>query len=147
MADNLTRDERSKLMGRVRGKNTKPEMIVRQTAHSLGFRFRLYRKDLPGRPDLVFPRLRKVVFVHGCFWHQHGCRRAALPQTNAAFWAKKLARNVERDTATLAALKEASWVTLVVWECETRNREELSNVLSTFLAENALEAFPPFSTK
>jgi len=139
MADKLTGEERSKLMGRVKGKNTKPEMIVRRTAHGLGYRFHLYRKDLPGRPDLVFPRLRKVVFVHGCFWHRHDCRRATTPQTNVAFWEEKLTRNVERDNAAVAALKGAGWSTLVVWECETRNRDELSDTLRTFLGSKGVD--------
>ncbi|CAN7737716.1 very short patch repair endonuclease [Rhizobium leguminosarum] len=139
MADKLTGEERSKLMGRVKSKNTKPEMIVRRTAHGLGYRFRLYRKELPGRPDLVFPRLRKAVFVHGCFWHRHDCLRGTTPQTNVAFWEEKLARNVERDNAAIAALRGAGWSTLVVWECQTRNRDELSDTLRIFLGARGVD--------
>ena len=121
-------------MSRVKGKNTKPEMIVRRTAHALGYRFRLHRKDLPGRPDLVFPRLRKVVFVHGCFWHRHDCPRGTLPKTNSEFWQTKLSRNVERDARSIAALQAAGWNVLVVWECETKDRDGLAGKLSTFLS-------------
>lgn len=135
MVDKLAPEARSKLMGRVKGKDTKPEMIVRQTAHALGYRFRLHHKGLPGHPDLVFPRLRKVIFVHGCFWHRHGCPRGAMPKTNVAFWKTKLGRNVERDTATVTALEKAGWSTLVVWECETKNRDQLVERVRMFLED------------
>ena len=106
-------------MARVRGRDTKPEMAVRRYLHARGLRFRLHRRDLPGRPDLVFPSRRVAVFVHGCFWHQHpGCKRAKLPQTRADSWRRKLEANRERDVAALKALEEAGWTALVVWECE-----------------------------
>ncbi len=106
-------------MARVRGRDTKPEMAVRRYLHARGLRFRLHRRGLPGKPDLVFPSRRVAVFVHGCFWHQHpGCRRAKLPQMRADFWRRKLEANVERDAAALAALEAAGWTTLVMWECE-----------------------------
>lgn len=107
------------MMAMVRGKDTKPEMAVRRYLHARGLRFRLHRKDLPGRPDLVFPFRRVAGFVHGCFWHQHlGCSRAKLPQTRPDFWREKLEANVRRDAAALAALETAGWTALVVWECE-----------------------------
>ncbi|MBN2906349.1 MAG: DNA mismatch endonuclease Vsr [Rhodobacteraceae bacterium] len=106
-------------MASVRGRNTKPEMAVRRYLHATGLRFRLHRRDLPGRPDLVLPSRRVALFVHGCFWHQHlGCKRAKLPQTRADFWREKLEGNVERDAAALAELEARGWIALVVWECE-----------------------------
>lgn len=133
MADRLSSDARSKLMGRIKGKNTRPEIIVRRVAHALGYRFRLHRRDLPGKPDLVFPRLKKVIFVHGCFWHRHDCPRGTMPQTNTEFWEAKFRRNVERDEAALEALIDEGWSPLVVWECETRDRDQLERTLTQFL--------------
>lgn len=125
---------RSVLMGRVRGKDTKPEHAVRRAAHSLGYRFRLHRRDLPGTPDLTFPRLRKAVFVHGCFWHRHaGCSRTTTPKTRAAYWRDKFQQNVERDRRNAAALRALGWEVLVVWECETFDRAGLIATLSRFL--------------
>lgn len=119
MADVFDEEKRSQVMAKVRGKDTRPEPAVRRFLHSRGLRFRLHRRDLPGRPDLVFPSRRLVVLVHGCFWHQHpGCKRARLPATRAEFWRGKLEANVERDARALAALAEAGWTVLVVWECE-----------------------------
>lgn len=117
--DTVTKEQRSVIMSRIRGKNTKPEMIVRRAAHSLGLRFRLHRKDLPGSPDLFFVRRRKAMFVHGCFWHRHSeCRKAYTPKSNADFWQQKFARNVERDAAAQAKLRAAGWDPVIVWECE-----------------------------
>ena len=130
---------RSAQMALVHGKDTKPELVVRRLAHSLGYRFRLHRKDLPGKPDMVFPRLRKAVLVHGCFWHQHedpNCWRSRLPKTRQDFWIPKLRRNGERDKETEQALREAGWDILVVWECQTamRRRDELRERLTAFLS-------------
>ncbi|WP_279595757.1 very short patch repair endonuclease [Methylobacterium sp. J-090] len=125
---------RSALMGRIKGKDTKPEMIVRRLAHRLGYRFRLHRRDLPGSPDLVFPSRRKVVFVHGCFWHRHpGCRRASTPSTRRTFWQAKFDRNVERDIRQEIELMAAGWEVLVIWECETRDLNRLNSALINFL--------------
>ena len=125
---------RSALMRRVRGRNTAPERAVRRTAHALGYRFRLHRRDLPGTPDLIFPRLRKAVFVHGCFWHRHaGCSRTTTPRTRAAYWRDKFERNVERDRRNAAALQALGWEVLVVWECETFDSAGLLAILSRFL--------------
>jgi DNA mismatch endonuclease, patch repair protein len=111
---------RSRMMRSVKGKDTRPELAVRSLAHAMGLRFRLHRRDLPGRPDLVFTKYRVALFVHGCFWHRHpGCRRASTPATNWAFWEAKFARNVNRDSEAIAALTSAGWRALVVWECET----------------------------
>ena len=125
---------RSALMRRVRGKDTSPERAVRSAAHSLGYRFRLHRRDLPGTPDLTFPRLRKVIFVHGCFWHRHvGCSRTTTPKTRAAYWREKFEQNVERDQRNVSMLRALGWKVLVVWECETFDRTELLATLSRFL--------------
>ena len=125
---------RSALMSRIRGKDTRPEMVVRRLAHAMGYRFRLHRRDLPGSPDLVFPRRKAVVFVHGCFWHRHpSCRMASTPKTRAEFWADKFARNVVRDAAATTALEAAGWRVLTVWECETRTPGVVTDRLRAFL--------------
>lgn len=126
--------KRSQVMAAVKGKNTKPEMIVRRTAHRLGYRFRLHRKDLPGAPDLVFPGRKAAIFVHGCFWHGHDCPRGARkPKQNAEYWTAKIARNRARDAAALAALAEQGWRTLVIWECELKEAAALPARLRAFL--------------
>lgn len=117
-------------MSRVGGKHTKPELVVRRLAHALGLRFRLHRRDLPGRPDLVFPKHRLAVFVHGCFWHRHaGCKLASTPKTRREFWEEKFAANEARDAASVAALEALGWRVLVIWECETRNEETIRTAL------------------
>lgn len=129
---------RSALMARVRGKNTKPELIVRSLAHRLGYRFRLHRAGLPGRPDLVFPGRRKVIFVHGCFWHRHpGCYRTTTPKTRATYWQQKFRDNIERDRKAIAALEKAGWSVLVIWECETEDGTSLAMRLIGFLGGRA----------
>jgi DNA mismatch endonuclease (patch repair protein) len=121
-------------MSRVKSCNTGPERIVRSLLHGLGFRFRLHRKDLPGKPDIVLPKHRKAVFVHGCFWHGHeGCPRAVRPSNNREFWDIKLSRNIERDRQSLEELGKQGWSTLVVWQCELKNPEELSKKLRAFM--------------
>lgn len=125
--DRFTPSQRSDMMSKVRGKNTRPEERVRSILHRLGFRFRLHRKDLPGTPDIVLPKYGTVIFVHGCFWHRHpGCKKASMPQTNKEFWERKLARNVERDAEVSEKLTRIGWRVLVVWECELKNPEILS---------------------
>ena len=132
--DRLTTVQRSLLMGAIKARDTKPEMVVRRLAHALGYRFRLHRKDLPGSPDLVFPSRRAVVFVHGCFWHRHeGCRLASTPKSNEAFWQAKFGRNVERDARQQRELRALGWRVLVVWQCETRDVEGLAARLREFL--------------
>lgn len=121
-------------MRRIRSKGTKPEMLVRRLAHRLGYRFRLHRKDLPGAPDLAFIARRKVIFVHGCFWHAHDCKRGArIPKTNADYWQPKLNRNVMRDRQHMIELTERGWKALVIWECELRDDATLSKRLRSFL--------------
>ncbi|MGK6321372.1 very short patch repair endonuclease [Sphingomonas sp. DT-204] len=119
----MTADKRSALMSRVRTKNTRPEMLVRRAIHAAGLRYRIHRRDMPGKPDIVLPSLRVAVFVHGCFWHSHSCGKGRKrPQANAAFWEEKLTRNSERDAAAQAALTNAGWSVKVVWECELSER-------------------------
>lgn len=121
MADIVDRATRSRMMSGIRGRNTRPEMAVRRHLHAAGFRFRLHRKDLPGKPDIVLPRHKVAIFVHGCFWHRHaGCPKATTPSSNIEFWQKKFADNVARDARDRAALEALGWRVLVVWECELK---------------------------
>ena len=136
MTDLVSRKQRSDNMRAVRGRDTTPEIRVRRIAHRLGYRFRLHRADLPGKPDIVFPRLGKVVFVHGCFWHQHRrCRKGSMPQSNTEFWRSKLQRNVQRDAENLVALKAIGWKVLVIWECETNDEARIEKKLQRFLGD------------
>lgn len=135
MVDVLTPAQRRLNMSRIRGKDTKPEMVVRRLVHSLGFRYRLHVRSLPGSPDLVFPSKRKVVFVHGCFWHRHHCKYGRpTPATRARFWQNKLVQNVERDRRTRKAVKKAGWAVLVIWQCQTRDAGLLTSRLVRFLS-------------
>jgi len=132
--DTLTPIERSRRMSLVRGKNTKPELIVRGIAHRLGYRFRLHRRDLPGTPDLVFPRLRKIILVHGCFWHMHACAGGCrMPKSRAEFWRNKLECNAARDRHAVAALRRSGWRVLTVWQCQMKDRERLVKRIVGFL--------------
>lgn len=137
--DIVDRETRSRMMGNIRGKNTKPELVVRRLAHSLGYRFRLHRRDLPGSPDITFPKFRAVIFVHGCFWHRHdGCRFCTTPSSNLSFWSEKFRRNVERDRKAEAALLGMGWRTIIVWECQTRDPSDLETTLKRYLSGFAL---------
>lgn len=124
--DVLTVEQRRLNMSRIRGRNTKPELLLRRGLHARGLRFRLHRRELPGRPDIVFPRFRAVVFVHGCFWHGHGCHLFAMPATRPEFWREKIGRNAERDGRVVAALRASGWRVLTVWECALRGRDRLA---------------------
>ncbi|WP_373926463.1 very short patch repair endonuclease [Paludisphaera borealis] len=119
MADRFSPDKRSEIMSRIRAKNTLPEVRVRSALHRLGFRFRLHRKDLPGKPDIVLPRWKTVIHVHGCFWHGHDCREGHIPKTNSGYWVPKLAKNRQRDVDNAEKLKTLGWRSIVIWECET----------------------------
>jgi DNA mismatch endonuclease (patch repair protein) len=125
MTDVLTPEQRRLNMSRVRGRDTKPEMQLRRALHGRGLRFRLHRHDMPGRPDIVFPRHKAVVFVHGCFWHGHGCTLFKVPQTRRAFWLEKISRNRRRDDLSIRKLQAAGWRVLVVWECSLRGPSRL----------------------
>ncbi|CAN7659434.1 very short patch repair endonuclease [Bosea sp. LjRoot90] len=138
MVDRLTPERRSWLMSRVGGKNTTPEVRVRKAAYALGLRFRLHRKDLPGKPDLVFPKRRIALFVHGCFWHRHpGCRKASNPGTRPDYWGEKFSANTARDGRVAAELEASGWQVVVIWECETKDPESLSRILR----DQVLECF------
>ncbi len=141
VTDTLTPEARSALMARIVGRNTGPEMAVRRLLHAMGYRFRVNRRDLPGTPDIVLPGRRKLVFVHGCFWHGHvGCGRARVPQTNQAYWAEKIDRNRRRDAARVRQLRRLDWAVAVVWECQVRDAERLGARLARFLEAAATRA-------
>ena len=136
MTDTVTPKRRSEIMSNIRAKGMKPEMAVRRITHAMGYRYRLHRNDLPGKPDLVFPGRHKVIFVHGCFWHQHGdpaCRIARRPKSNQHYWLPKLERNVARDGEQLAELAKLGWDVLVVWECETKDLNRIAGAVKRFL--------------
>jgi len=134
--DKLSAERRSENMRRIKSKGMKPELTVRKLVHRLGFRFRLHRKDLPGTPDLTFPGRKKVIFVHGCFWHQHSdpaCKNGRPPASNLEYWTPKLERNRERDAKAVSLLSQKHWDVMVIWECETRDLETLSRRIMDFL--------------
>lgn len=119
MTDIYSKEKRSALMAKVRAKNTRPERTVRSWLHRQGYRFRLHRKDLPGKPDIVLPKYHAVIFVHGCFWHRHqGCRKASTPTTNASMWAEKFRQNMDRDQRKQQELEQLGWRVIVLWQCE-----------------------------
>ncbi len=122
-------------MASVRTKNTGPEWTVRRLLHANGFRYRLHAKSLPGKPDIVFPRRRKAIFIHGCFWHAHGCSKGRAPKSKLEYWGPKLAANTSRDDRNLAALAALGWDTLTVWQCETKEPDTLLKRLTDFLAD------------
>jgi DNA mismatch endonuclease (patch repair protein) len=131
--DTLNKADRSERMSRIRSAHTKPEVEVRRVTHALGFRFRLHRRDLPGVPDLVFPRLKCIIFVHGCFWHQHSCSAGHIPKSRVSYWTTKLRGNVIRNANDISKLRRRGWRVLVVWECQTKDAKKLSKSLSRFL--------------
>lgn len=132
--DIVDREARSRMMRGIRSKDTKPELAVRRLAHRMGYRFRLHRRDLPGSPDLVFAGRRKVIFVHGCYWHRHaGCPFAYSPKSRVDFWNEKFASNVARDAAALTSLREGGWDPLIIWECESSDEDELADRLLSHL--------------
>ena len=131
MTDIVDRQRRSEMMAGIRRRDTAPEMAVRRIAHRMGLRFRLQRKDLPGRPDLVLPKHRLAVFVHGCFWHRHeGCRYASTPKSRVAFWTEKFESNVARDARQEVALRALGWRVLIIWQCETRDEAAVERRLA-----------------
>ena len=133
--DNLTQEQRVHTMRSVRGKDTRPEIIVRRLVHALGYRYRLHRRDLPGCPDLVFVSRKKVIFVHGCFWHGHACRAGRnRPKSNFHYWKKKLLGNTQRDSQHRADLRRLGWTVLTIWECRLKERTGFEDQISRFLA-------------
>ena len=136
MVDTLSSAARSERMARIRGKDTKPEMLVRRLVHSMGYRYRLHRRDLPGTPDLTFSSRRKIIFVHGCFWHRHpdsACKLSRVPKSRLEFWLPKLEANAARDMVNEASLREAGWDVLTVWECDLKDLAALKLKLEKFL--------------
>lgn len=134
MADIFSKEKRSEIMSLIKGKNTKPELFVRSLLHRLGYRFRLNRTDLPGKPDIVLPRYRVAVFVHGCFWHRHeGCKYAYTPKSRPEFWAKKFQANIARDQRVREMLQSVGWRAITVWGCELRKSADLARRLDETL--------------
>lgn len=128
--DIFTKEKRSEIMRKVKSKDTGPEKKVRSLLHSLGYRFRLHRKDLPGNPDIVLPKYKTVIFVHGCFWHGHeGCKRFSVPEENKSFWVNKITSNQSRDKRSIRELTDLGWLVVIVWECETKNAYSIVNAL------------------
>lgn len=137
MTDVFDKKKRSEIMSSVKSKDTKPEIIVRKLLHSMGYRFRVHREDLPGTPDIVLPKYKAVIFVHGCFWHGHeGCPRAKLPRTNMEFWEVKIAKNMARDAEAVQNLSRMGWKSLVIWTCEIKDLEQLSKKIRDFLSND-----------
>lgn len=133
--DKVTPEKRSEIMSRVRAKDTKPELRVRSLVHKMGYRYRLHSRDLPGKPDIVFRSRKKVIFVHGCFWHQHSCHQYRQPRTQQAFWDPKLAKNKDRDVAVRRQLHSLGWRVLVIWECQIKKESALRSRIKRFLEE------------
>lgn len=137
--DTASPEKRSGIMRQVKGRDTRPERIVRSLLHRLGYRFRLQRDDLPGKPDIVLPRFKTVVFVNGCFWHRHsGCKRATTPASNVDYWQTKFARNVERDARDQAELEKMGWHVVIVWECELKDKITLEKRLDDYFKSSYL---------
>ncbi len=136
--DKISADKRSWNMSRISSRNTKPEKAVRSLLHRMGYRFRLHRKDLPGKPDIVLPKYRTVVFVHGCFWHRHeNCKYTTTPKSNRDFWLEKFKKNIERDIAKTSLLEAAGWKVTVVWQCELSDLDTLEQKLETSITGNS----------
>jgi len=132
--DRISKEDRRENMRRIRNRDTSPEMVVRRLVHGMGFRYKLHVRDLPGRPDLVFPRLSKIIQVHGCFWHQHSnCARSHVPKSRVEYWGPKLADNKKRDRSNVMSLRKQGWKVLAVWECELTNLPQIAERLSQFL--------------
>ncbi|MVA96664.1 DNA mismatch endonuclease Vsr [Nitratireductor sp. CAU 1489] len=134
--DTRSPEQRKRIMRAVKSKNTGPEITVRRLLHAMGYRFRLHRKDLPGKPDIVFPSRTKVIFVHGCFWHGHGCSKGRPPKSRLDYWLPKLEQNARRDRTKTEQLAAAGWDVLVVWQCELKELEELATRLQDFVDGN-----------
>ncbi len=143
LADIVSPETRSRMMSGIRGRNTRPELVLRSALHARGFRFRLHVRDLPGKPDLVFPKHRAVIQVHGCFWHRHGCKKTTNPSTNSEFWALKFRQNVERDVKTEAELVELGWRFGLVWECALGKEAEITTIdqVEQFLLSSSIGRF------
>lgn len=138
MADRISKERRSWNMSRIKSRDTKPEILVRKALHKMGYRFRLHRKDLPGNPDIVLPRHKTVIFVHGCYWHRHpGCRLVYTPKTRVKFWTDKFTGNIKRDQRNQSKLKKLGWRVGVVWECETPDQATLVSLLRKIMFQSS----------
>jgi DNA mismatch endonuclease (patch repair protein) len=137
MTDTRTVEVRSKIMASVGQKNTGPEMVVRRLLHRLGYRYRLHAKELPGRPDIVFRPRRKAIYLHGCFWHGHGCSKGKLPKSKLEYWGPKISRNAKRDKENVSEVRKLGWDVMVIWQCELGNEAELQGRLESFLGSRA----------
>lgn len=133
--DTRNREQRRRIMQSVKSKDTRPELVVRSLLHRMGYRFRLHRKDLPGKPDIVLPGRGRAIFVHGCFWHSHGCNKGRPPKSRTEYWLPKLNANVERDKKKIEQLQQLGWKTLVVWQCQTKDRDVLAALLKDFVED------------
>lgn len=134
MADNLSPEERRKHMQKIRSKDTQPELFVRRILHALGYRYRTHVAEIPGSPDIVFTKRRKIIYIHGCFWHAHAsCKLSHIPKTRSDYWRKKLAKNAERDSRNIEAATKLGWECLILWECELSDRDEVQKRLIEFL--------------
>ena len=134
--DTRSQYQRRRIMQAVKSKDTGPELIVRRLLHKMGYRFRLHRKDLPGRPDIVLPKYRKAIFVHGCFWHNHGCAKGQLPKSRLDYWQPKLEANARRDRTKKEQIESLGWKVLVVWQCQTKDLDALRTQLRAFVDES-----------
>ena len=139
MVDIMTVEQRSALMSRIRSVDTKPELFVRRALHAMGYRFRTHVRDLPGRPDLVFTKRHAVIFVHGCFWHRHGCKKTYVPKVREEFWGSKFAANTSRDERNQSQLVQSGWRVLVVWECEVESDDTIIDRMVAFLGPPVFE--------
>jgi len=138
MVDNLSKEQRQENMRRIRSKNTTPEKVVRSLLHKLGFRFRLHRNEMPGKPDIVLPKYKTAIFVHGCFWHRHtGCKRATFPKSNVEYWLEKFKKNVRRDKRNRMDLENTGWKFVLIWECEIKDIEKLKRKLIKSILRDA----------
>lgn len=135
MSDIYSKSKRSDIMSKISGKETKPEILVRKFLFSRGYRFRKNVKELPGKPDIVLPKYKTAIFVHGCFWHGHLCKRGTLPESNHEFWQEKINKNIERDNRNTSQLKEKGWNVIIVWQCEIRNKNEQDSRLAKLVEE------------
>jgi len=137
MSDTLSHSQRIFCMSQNKGKNTIPEIFVRKLVHSFSYHYRLHRRDLPGCPDIVFPKRKKVIFINGCFWHRHTCKKGrSMPATRKKFWQQKFKRTIERDKQNYKALKKLGWKVFVIWECQIKKPEKLIGKISKFLKKN-----------
>lgn len=140
--DIFSQEKRSQVMSHVRSRDTRPERIIRSILHKSGFRFRIQRKDLPGKPDIVLPKYKTIIFVHGCFWHQHeGCKKALPPKSNVSFWLEKFRKNKERDRKVIRTLQESGWKVIVVWQCEIPKIKKNPEIIIKLISEGVDENF------